>query len=477
MFFNRKIFIHLKLPEDFLNTLPALGPSADGLGDALADGEAITAIRINDAKGARAPAGAEPVGWCKQGFYLAERVLFAADPAWHQGLYYVQEPSSMAASHAMSQLVELRREAGRPLRVLDACAAPGGKTIGILQYLEADDFVVANEYDPHRCDILLENLAKYGADNVAVCRGDARAFSGLPEAFDIIAADVPCSGEGMMRKEEAAVAQWSEGLVRQCAALQRDILESLWRALAPGGYLLYSTCTFNKAENEDNLRHMVENHGAVSVPLALEAMPGVAAAVEEGIHGCRFYPGRIRGEGQFVGALQKPLAEPASPAKGRRSTGQHKSVANPSTALMKEPENFVCSGKETIYAVRTVHAAFVQTLCAKVKAVRPGLPVAQLKGRDYVPSHELVLSRQYLRGSLPEVELDRAAALEYLRGKAMTELPGDLPRGYFAPTYGGLPLGLAKCVGSRANNLYPSEQRLRLPAEATASTNIEIIER
>lgn len=462
------------LPADFVKMLEALGCDATGLPEALADTTATTSVRINTAKGAQGAAGLSAVPWCPTGFYLPVRELFAADPAWHQGLYYVQEASSMAASYAMRQLVEMAR-GSEPLRVLDACAAPGGKTIGILECLADDDFVVANEYDPRRCDILLENISKYGAANVAVTRADARDFASLPGAFNIIAADVPCSGEGMMRKEEVAVTQWSPGLVEQCAGLQRQILDSLWESLAPDGYLLYSTCTFNTSENEDNLRYMIEQKGAESVELRLEGIEGVCASVEGSIHACRFYPGKVRGEGQFVAALHKPAQQMPQPAHKSRKNSTVKPVVNPSAPLMLHPEQYICQGKETIYAVASAHALFVTELCARIKTVRPGLPVAELKGREYVPTHELVTSIEYKPDSLPAISVDTAQALDYLRGNALSDLPPHIKRGYFVAKHGGNVLGLAKCVGNRANNLYPSARRLRLQPSAANGQNIQIV--
>ncbi|MDE5661108.1 MAG: RsmB/NOP family class I SAM-dependent RNA methyltransferase, partial [Muribaculaceae bacterium] len=197
-------------------------------------------IRANTLKDRTVPDGAALVPWCDNGFYLPSRPLFAADPAWHQGLYYVQDASSMVYSHVVAMISRmLEPQAGHGLRYLDACAAPGGKSTAALEVLPADALVVANEYDRHRANILAENIAKSGAPNAVVTRGDAARFGRMHDAFDIVAVDAPCSGEGMMRKEPEAVRQWSEALVADCAATQRRLLESLWEALRPGGVLIY----------------------------------------------------------------------------------------------------------------------------------------------------------------------------------------------------------------------------------------------
>lgn len=458
-----------RLPPEFVCTLAALGADAVGLAEALEEGSPAVALRINRAKGATTPGGLRNVGWCADGFYLEQRPLFAADPAWHQGLYYVQEPSSMAASAAMAQLVQMaHNEKEGPLRVLDACAAPGGKTIGIVDCLADDDLVVANESDARRCAILLENIAKRGAPNVVVSQGDARLFGTMREAFDIIAADVPCSGEGMMRKEEVARSQWSPALVASCAALQQSILTALWSALRPGGYLLYSTCTFNSAENEDNIAYLVKNLGAESIALELEAVPGVAPSIAPGIHGCRFYPGRIEGEGQFVAALRKPgLPAPGSTAP-RKPRGQKKEAAMAVSSLRNmiiEPEKYIFTGGEAIEAIPAAHAGFVKDLAAATRLMRGGLPVATLRGRDFAPSYELTASVALRGDALPRVELDAGAALDYLRGQALTDLPAAIRSGYLVACHSGIVLGPAKCAGRRANNLFPARMRLRIEAE------------
>lgn len=460
------------LPPQFVHTLGTLGANAAGLAEALLAGEASVSIRTNAAKGVTGRAGLEPVPWCAGGFYLPRRELFAADPQWHQGLYYVQEASSMAATAAMAELVAKARTQGQPLRVLDACAAPGGKTIGILETLGNEDFVVANESDPHRCNILLENLTKWGRPNVAVSRGDARAYGRCGEAFDIIAADVPCSGEGMMRKEAVAVQQWSPALVAQCAALQREIVTDLWRALKPGGFLLYSTCTFNTAENERNIRYMIEECGAESVELSVSAIAGVCPSVEAGIHACRFYPGRVRGEGLFLAALRKPgELRPSPQSKAPKS----KELQGLSPDLILG-QDLLFYGTDRLEAVPATHAAFVESLGKSVKMVRRGLPVAEIKGKNIAPTHELALSTALNLDALASLELDLEGAREYLRGNALTDLPSGLQRGYFATLYRGRPLGLAKCVGNRANNLYPNELRLRLGTEALCAPVAELLQ-
>ena len=245
----------MELPAQFLDIIRSYGSEAfEALPRALAE-EPSVSVRFNRAKGFGPAPSADTVSWCPQGIYLPERPAFTFHPPLHQGAYYVQDASSMFLWHVLSRLTA----DGRPVRYLDACAAPGGKTTVALDVLPQGSVVVANEYDGRRAGILRENLTKWGAPLHVVTSGDTARFSAYPSAFDIIAADVPCSGEGMMRKDPEAVSQWSPALVEQCVERQREIIANLWPALAPGGYMVYSTCTFNREENELMVSRLIED--------------------------------------------------------------------------------------------------------------------------------------------------------------------------------------------------------------------------
>ncbi len=438
--------------------LHALGEDfARPLLDAL-DTPPQVSVRYNTLKGCIPPSGADLVPWCAQGMYLAERPLFAADPAWHQGLYYVQEASSMIYTEAVRRIVE-RFFDENPLRYLDACAAPGGKTISALEALRPDDFVVANELDRHRANILYENIAKYGASNVAVARGDASRFSRLADAYDIIAVDAPCSGEGMMRKEPEAVAQWSESLVESCAATQRQILSDLWTALRPGGVLIYSTCTFNRSENEENIAFLVDTLGAQSIDLGLDTFTGVLKGISTPNHCYRFTPGHIRGEGIFIAAMRKP----GSGARAEYKEKKTKPCGDFARSHVAGADRFIETDTAGRIELRPrLHAPFIDKLASAVTLLRGGLPVAELKGRDLAPLHELALSADLIPCSFPAFELDLDGALRFLHGESLSTLPEGLPKGFVTPCFDGRPLGFAKNIGRRANNLIPDQMRLRM---------------
>lgn len=454
------------LPDGFRAVLDDAIGSAEAARLVLALGESEPSLsaRANPLKGAAPLAGADTVPWHTDGFYLPERPLFAADPAWHAGAYYVQDASSMAVGTLAAYLRARHFDSRDDLRYLDACAAPGGKTIGAIEALGKEAYVVANEADPRRAAILAENLAKHGAPGVAVTVGPAERFSALPSAFDIIAADAPCSGEGMMRKEPVAVEQWSPTLIESCAAMQRSIVESLWKALKPGGFFIYSTCTFNRREDEDVARHMAEQLGAEPVALPMELFPG--ALPGEDAHCCRFLPGRVRGEGLFMALLRKPDEEACSKktSKKRGSNAQRPmpSLAEFAKDHIDSAERFSVAGDSL---VPRAHAEFAASLAAAVRPLSIGLRPAELKGRSLAPTHMLAMSSVLATGSFPSAELDYASALAYLRGESLPDMPDGLPQGYFTPLWHGIPLGFAKNIGRRANNLYPDPLRLRLGAD------------
>ena len=452
-----------ELPAGFVESLAFAGDAASVLAEALASGTPPVSVRVNPGKGTEVPHGAERVAWCDTGFYLGQRPLFAADPMWHQGRYYVQEASSMAARRAMAHLATLH--GGTALRVLDACAAPGGKTTAYAEVLPEGSLLVANEFDPARSNALLENTARHGAPAVVVTRAASQSFAALPGSFDIIAADMPCSGEGMMRKEPQALLQWSPALVRQCAALQAEIADALWSALRPGGYMLVSTCTFNRSENEDNIIRLIERYGAESVDLDITDYPGAMPSVDNRVSALRFLPGNVAGEGFFMAALRKPgNGTTETIARIRRNrTDQVPAAAEAfAAAHLDFPGHYRLIAGDTVHALAENHADFVDMLGGHVRILRPGVPLCTLKGRLAVPSSELLLNTAYRQHSLPQIDLDYSTACAYLRGEALPATPGMPSKGFLAVAYRGLPAGPAKSVGNRANNLYSPALRLRL---------------
>lgn len=242
-------------PNEELRATSWLATLIDALGR-----EPSVAVRLNAGKtgAGKSVVGGRRVGWNDAGFHLSERPAFTFDPALHQGLYYVQDASSMFVGHVVG---ELTRNAAGPLTVLDACAAPGGKTTAVIDALPEGSVVVANEFVAKRAAVLRENLAKWGYPYVVVTQGDTSRFSQMEGVFDIVVADVPCSGEGMMRKDEDAVGQWSDGLVEQCSRLQHEILGNLWGALRPGDTLSTVPALSIRQKMSRRLRGLQTNTG------------------------------------------------------------------------------------------------------------------------------------------------------------------------------------------------------------------------
>lgn len=445
------------LPQGFLDMLASQSsrPGFARLPEALASGESPVSVRLNRVKGASEAMfeDYEAVPWCDDGLYLASRPQFTFDPALHQGLYYVQDASSMAQKAAVAHACSLVETEARPLRYLDACAAPGGKTTAAISALPLGSFVVANEFDPRRTSILAENLAKWGAP-VTITRGDASAIKGLDSFFDIVAADVPCSGEGMMRKDAKAVEQWSPALIAECAARQRAIVDALWQTLQPGGIFIYSTCTFNLDEDERIVARMIEEYQAEPVAIPALHHPEISGACEPyEFPAYRFLPGTVRGEGLFMAMLRKPGDARVAKVKQARI----KALKDIRVPLKGE---WVCiADKEKIRAVPSCHTDLNAAVGASMNIVSYGIEVGELKGSDLIPSQPLAMAVDLQRGAYPEAEVDRETALRYLRREAV--MPGDgTPRGIVLLTYRGKALGFVKNLGNRANNLYPAQWRI-----------------
>lgn len=442
------------LPAGFLEEISRYAELVP-LAQSLLEPPAVS-VRVNAAKG-QTPVG-ERVPWCAEGCYLEERPRFTFDPAMHQGLYYVQDASSMAISAVVRELA-----GGQPQRYLDACAAPGGKTTAAISALPQGSFVLANEYDFRRAEILAENVAKWGSPDCAVSRGDTRRLAKLRGMFDIVAVDAPCSGEGMMRKDRQAVDQWSLSLVGQCAATQREILANAWQALRPGGHLIYSTCTFNRQENEENLEWIVTDLGGEPVPVAaLELYAEICHGIDSSYPCYRFLPGRVRGEGLFLAVVKKPGSDSAFP----KNVGMHGASSSVKTkAVQPHPEARWLIGNDWrisergdgLYAVREQHALLLAEMEKALDLISPGLRVATIKGRDSIPAQELALSTALAQDAFPRCEVDRDTAIAYLQRQSFAI---EAPKGYVLLTYGGHPLGFVKNLGSRANNLYPKPWRI-----------------
>ena len=425
------------------------------------DAPASISVRLNPFKKGCDLQG-RPVQWSPHGMMLEHRPLFTLDPFFHAGAYYVQDSSSMFVGHVFRDVLsKFQMPSARPLRVLDLCAAPGGKTTDLAASLRevcGDRFLlVANEVMKARVGILADNVALWGDPNVVVTSDDPRFFAQLPDYFDIILADVPCSGEGMFRKDMQAQQQWSPDNVALCEARQRRIIADVWPSLAEGGMLIYSTCTFNKHENDGNVRWIAENLGAEVFPND-SALNGILNTE----FGYSLVPGFVEGEGQYCASLRKTSA-PEFPgrslAKDGPRTQKQQPVPDGLEGLFSVRMKFHARG-DMVTAVPEILASEVTLLRQSLHVISAGCAVGTLKGKILVPDADMALSIMLGLDAFPRAEVDRQTALAYLHRDAIV-LP-DAPKGYVLVCHGGLPLGFVKNLGNRCNSLHPQSRRIRM---------------
>lgn len=456
----------MAFPSDFIaRTRGLLGDSFACLEAALQTDPPVS-IRINRSKGTTAPGGSEQVAWCDTGYYLPQRLSFTFDPLFHAGAYYVQEASSMFLEQAV------RAYLSEPVKCLDLCAAPGGKSTHLLSVLPAGSLLVSNEVIRARSHILAENLSKWGNPFHIVTNNDPEEIGRLTHLFDVVVTDVPCSGEGMFRKDADSSSEWSVANVRLCASRQRRILHDVWNALKPGGLLIYSTCTYNTEENEENVHYLTEAFGAEALPLPVKAEWNLTGPLRFDHPVYRFFPHKTRGEGFFLAVLRKPDGERE---ELRLKTRNKKEKRTPSPALPATLADWVRAPQacrtevrnDTIQLFPQAYDETYRLIADQLRVVTAGVRLGEIKGKDLLPAHSLALSTLLNREAFPSVELEWDAAVSYLKKEAL-HLPAETAKGYVLVYYKQTPLGFVKHLGNRANNLYPSEWRIRsgyLPEE------------
>lgn len=411
---------------------------------------APTSIRIND-KMDYMPS-AEKVAWCDKGYYLNERPLFTADPLFHAGVYYVQEASSMF----LSQVVEQHFPDADT--VLDLCAAPGGKSTLLSQYLHRNCLLVSNEIVRNRAYILAENLAKWGNQNTLVTNNDPADFSALNNFFDAIVVDAPCSGEGMFRKDPGAIDEWSLSNVELCSSRQRKILTDVWDALKPEGILVYSTCTYNREENEDNVAWMCRELDAELLKVDLHGNENIV----ESDFGYRFFPHRTKGEGFFIAVVRKNgSAVRSKQIKAELKKGIKFVKQNEMQFQLTSPELYTYINDDNfIRAYQTDRFNEFMFLNNRLRCIESGLLMAEQKGKDFIPAAQLALSKALNTENLACADLDYGGAISFLKKESIL-LP-DSKTGYVLVLFQNEALGWVKNLGNRSNNLYPNNWRIRM---------------
>ncbi len=445
----------MTLPNEFTTyTRQLMGEELFHLLQEGISGEAPTSIRVNPFK-ATLPEDADSVPWCQEGLYLTSRPAFTFDPALHAGLYYVQEAASMFVCEVVRQLID------KPVTMLDLCAAPGGKSTALRSVLPKGSLLFTNEPVKNRASILKENIIKFGHPDVIVTNNFPRDYRKAGLMFDAILADVPCSGEGMFRKDPGSIEEWSIQNVEKCRALQRSIIEDIWPCLQPGGFLIYSTCTFNAHEDEENASWIAEQLGAEFITLDIPEEWHITESLLSGIPACRFIPGKTRGEGLFLTVLRKKGTQEINRKAAKYAQKEHynNNVHDLTTQWLNG--SFSCiTEKDFLRAIPTTWTSLYNNVKSKLHILHAGVGLGTIKGKAVVPDASLALSTSLRADAFPTAELSYLDAIRFLRREPV-ELPQECPRGFVVVTYMGHPLGFEKNLGTRANNLYPQEWKIK----------------
>jgi len=448
----------LNFPPNFLESLSGEpGFDAENFINTHQFSETPTSIRINPFKISAIKADAQ-VPWCPEGYYLDTRPSFTFDPLFHAGCYYVQEASSMFIGHILKTI----KPDGEPLKILDLCAAPGGKSTLINSAMQPDDLLVANEIIKTRVPVLADNLSRWGTANVIVTNNDPKDFTRLKGFFDIILVDAPCSGSGMFRKDPAAMDEWSENNVVLCHQRQERILADIYPCLKEGGHLIYSTCSYSHQENEDILDWLCDSFELESLPIPIYKEWGIVEtqSPKQKAWGYRFYPGKVKGEGLFAACLRKTGTQEMM---GGFKNKEQQKVVMKELDLVKEyitePSNFYYfKVNDDWMAINRNHIESLNILERNLYIKKSGVRIGKLAGKDLVPDHELALSTIINKDAVLQTELDKDQAIQYLRRDNISINPTE--KGWSLMNFEGHALGWAKLLPNRINNYYPKEIRI-----------------
>ena len=460
----------IMIPEAFIERIKQQSYiDSDELLRALSEHSA-SSIRINRAKWDHNPLDSLPVPWCSDGFFLDSRPSFTLDPLFHAGCFYPQESSGMFLEEVFRQLKFDRED----IKILDLCGAPGGKSAHLSSLLGTGGLLVSNEVIKTRALILAENLTKWGLSNVMVTQSDPSSFGNLPGFFDLVLADAPCSGEGMFR-DKIAANEWSRENAVLCSNRQKRILMDVWPAIKENGILIYSTCTFNPAENEENIKWLTEKTGAETIRLNISGFKGITEISHRGIYGYGFYPGKIRGEGFFISVLRKKeklrdkavsIKKDSSPKISREEIKiafhlidtRAENLVRYHDELISLPCNY--NDYQVISGVLKIVKSGTRLLKIKAIARTQNFTPQKILPHQIVPLHDIALSVHCRKDIYPAIDLSLNDAQVYLsRGQFSS---GSAQKGWNIVRYKGVNLGFINNIGSRINNYYPMEWRIRL---------------
>jgi len=458
----------LHLPDYLLRSLQHVNGFAEETFKAVhASGVQLTSVRMNPGKiindqSLQGPAGNTPleqVPWCANGYYLNERPSFTADPLFHAGAYYVQEASSMFLEQALQQTVDLTQ----PIRILDLCAAPGGKSTLIQSLLPAESLLVSNEVIKTRVNILSENITKWGAANVIVTNNDPKDFQRLQHYFDVIVVDAPCSGSGLFRKDAMAIEEWSLNNVQLCSQRQQRILADIMPALKENGILIYSTCSYSTEEDETICDWLMEEMQMESLQLKADKSWGIVETVSEikKGYGYRFYPDKVKGEGFFIAAFKQQgddnVIATATKTKDKPAKPTTKEIDIVKPWIKDAPNFFFIKQNEELIAMPLHFENDLALIQAALYIKKAGIRMGTVIREELIPHHELALST-IINTTTPACDASLETALQYLR-KQDIKIETTI-KGWALIQYRQLPLGWIKILPNRVNNYYPKEWRI-----------------
>lgn len=453
-----------QLPPGLLASLQsAKGFDENAFREVHQSGEQVTSVRFNPGKTFNKQFSIfntllEKVQWSSAGYYLPERPSFTSDPFFHAGTYYVQEASSMFLEEAIKQTCGL----SKPLRVLDLCAAPGGKSTLIQSVISAESLLVSNEVIKTRVNILTENISKWGAANVVVTNNDPGDFQKLGSFFDLIVVDAPCSGSGLFRKDPEAIAEWGLQNVALCSQRQQRILADILPSLKPGGILIYSTCSYSMDEDEVICDWLLADPDQQLSPLRLQVKDewGIVETFSEknNAYGYRFYPDKLKGEGFFIAAFRKE-GEAGNEIKTKTrfepASKKEMDILAPwfrdmnGLAIIKWQDEFIVIPASLLNDIAIIQSA----LYIKKAGVKAGAIMKQ----ELVPDHEFAMSS--LPGvDVPSIHMDDVTALQYLRRNDI-QIDSNL-KGWALVKFETVSLGWVKILPNRINNYYPKSWRI-----------------
>jgi 16S rRNA C967 or C1407 C5-methylase (RsmB/RsmF family)/NOL1/NOP2/fmu family ribosome biogenesis protein len=438
------------LPQELLKSLKSLpGFNEDDFVEAHRQENRITSVRLNPFKPAEPDfAMNEPVKWCLNSFYLRERPSFTHDPLFHAGCYYVQEAGSMFIEYALKSVLDF----SQPLKVLDLCAAPGGKSTLISSLLNKESLLVANEVVKPRAGVLAQNLGRWGTHNTVVTNNNPEKFVQTPSFFDALVIDAPCSGSGLFRKQPEAIDEWSTGQVTMCGARQKRILSDALPALKSGGILVYSTCSYSVQENEDIVNWLIRDYKMEYIPLKVPKEWGI----EENERGYRFYPHLTKSEGFFCAVLRK--SGPSETIQNRRKASPFllKSHEKEIISPFIEPNGCFFKNAGRLHFMNEMAFDFVNAAASGFYLKKAGICVGEIKGSDLVPDQDLAWYVELKVSN--KTDLDKLQSLQYLKKQAFS-IPAALP-GFSLISYKRQGLGWAKILPNRINNYLPNELRI-----------------